>query len=138
MTTDGFEKTQTLIKKGKDRNLEILEDGEFREYVHDLEGATNSLLYPSMGREMSYLFIIKKDLARIRQYISGQEVDHCRFACTVWANDRCEHSFINLEINVVCGADHTEIFSEFFCPEEVCHPAAPNFSKISSPLGGEG
>jgi hypothetical protein len=70
---------------------------------------------------MGYLFIIKKDLPRIRQNISGEEVDESCFACTIRANDGGEHSFLNFEVNFICGADHTEIFPNFFRSEEIRH-----------------
>jgi hypothetical protein len=121
MGIDRFKETEASIHEREDRDLEVFKDGEFWEDIHDLKRATDSLLYPFMDGEMGDFFIVKKDLSRVGQNISGQEIDKGCFTRSIGPDNGGEHSFFDLEVNIICGADHTKIFSKFLCPEEFCH-----------------
>ena len=121
VTADGFEESRTLVQKGKDRNLEIFEDGESGKDVHDLKGATDSLLYPLMDREAGNLLLAEKDFPGIGKDISGKEIDERCLSCPVWTDDGGEDSFLKSEVNAIRGADDTKILSELFRSEEIGH-----------------
>jgi hypothetical protein len=118
---DGLKKTEASIHKGEDRDLDVFIDREFGEDVHNLKGPADSLSHSLMDGQLGDLFVTKKDLPGIGQKIPREEVDEGCLARPVGTDDGGEYPCFNLEVDVICRADDTEIFSEFFRPEKFCH-----------------
>jgi len=104
----------------------VFKDREFGKNVHDLERTANPFLHPFVDGEMGDVFITEKDLSRIGRDISGEQIDQSGFARSVGSDDRSQHPFVNLKVNIICCAHHTKIFSKFLRPEKFRHAKNPS------------
>jgi hypothetical protein len=101
---------------------QVLQSGQMREFLRDLEGARQAVLEQFMCRKPGNILAVEQDRARGRRERSRDHVEHGRLAGAVRADQAGDRAAFDFERTIVDRHDASEAFRNVSDLDERIHP----------------
>jgi hypothetical protein len=101
----------------------VLQDGQIREQVGDLEGSTEAKMGVAVRGHVGDVLAFEHDATAGRFQVPAEQVEERRLSGPVWPDDGVEAVFSNLDIDIVDGDKPSKLFAQVFRSQDdvFCH-----------------